>query len=125
MRNLTLLDFMKEGGWSMWPILIFGLVCVGAAIHFARRPSGDRLACVGAIWLTTLCAVLHGMLTDAAAVFHALGDPNRFSDAILVRVLFTGLKESTRPGALGGIFLTLGALCVTIGFFRGRRGEAA
>jgi uncharacterized membrane protein len=123
MGELTLLDFMREGGWGMWPILIFGLICVGTAVHFARRPSGDRLACVAASWVTTLCAVLHGMLTDAAAVFRALQDPQRVPDAMLVRGLFTGLKEASRPGALGGIFLTLAALCVTIGFFRGRRAE--
>jgi hypothetical protein len=121
MGNLTLFGFMNEGGWAMWPILIFGLVCLAAAIRFARRPSGDRLACVGAIWLTVLCAVVHGMLIDVAAVLRAVGDPDRFPDAVLVRVLFTGLKESSRPGALGGIFLTLGALLVTIGLFRGRR----
>jgi hypothetical protein len=119
MRDLTLVDFMNEGGWAMWVILIFGLVCLGAAINFARRPSGDRLACVGAMWLTTLCAVLHGMLTDVASVFQGVADPERFPDVIFLRVLFTGLKESTRPGALGGIFLTLGALCVAIGLFRG------
>jgi hypothetical protein len=120
MAEVTLLGFMKEGGWTMWPILIFGLVCVGAAVHFARRPSGDRLACVGAMWLTVLCAAAHGMITDAAAVFHALADPTLFSDSQLVRVLFVGLKEASRPGALAGIFLTLGALVVTIGLFRGR-----
>ena len=125
MGNLTLFGFMNEGGWAMWPILIFGLVCLGAAVRFAQRPSGDRLACVGAIWLTVLCAVVHGMLVDVAAVLRGVSDPDRFPDAILVRVLFTGLKESSRPGALGGIFLTLGALLVTIGLFRGRRSEPA
>lgn len=120
MNDASLTDFWIEGGWSMWPIFIFGVVCAGTALRFARNPSGDRLACVGAMWLTVLCASLHGMLMDLAAVFHALRDPATFPDATLVRVLFTGLKESTRPGALGGTFLTLAALLVAIGLYRGR-----
>ena len=46
-------------------------------------------------------------------------------DSDVVRVFFAGLKESSRPGALGGLFLTLAALCVAVGLFRARWGESA
>jgi hypothetical protein len=36
----------------------------------------------------------------------------------VVRVLFGGLKESTRPVGLGGIFLTLSPLLVAGGVYR-------
>lgn len=121
METLTWMSFMNEGGWSMWPILIFGAVCLGSAAHFALRPSGARLARVGAMWITVLAAVVHGTLTDVAAVFHGLEDPERFPDPVVVRALFVGLKESTRPGGLGGIFLTLAALLVAVGLYRDRR----
>ena len=35
-----------------------------------------------------------------------------------MRILAMGLKESTRPGALGGAFLTLAAILGAVGMLR-------
>jgi len=42
----------------------------------------------------------------------------RAPDAQIPRTLLIGLKESTRPAALGGIFLTLVPLCAAVGLYR-------
>lgn len=111
-------DFFAEGGWGMYPVLIFGLITVGGAVWFALRPEPRRLAFTGAMWLTLSSAIIHATWTDVAAVLSYLEDPKRAPDGEVVRTLFTGLKESTRPGALGGTFLTLALLIVAIGALR-------
>jgi hypothetical protein len=62
--------------------------------------------------------VAHATVTDVAAVFHYLEDPVRAPEGQVVRLLVGGLKESTRPAALGGIFLTLVPLIVAVGIYR-------
>jgi hypothetical protein len=57
-------------------------------------------------------------VTDVAAVFGFLQDPARAPDAQFARRLVTGLKESTRPAAVGGIFLTLVPLLAAVGVYR-------
>ena len=61
---------------------------------------------------------MHATVTDVAAVFRYFEDPARAPDTQIVRMLFIGLKESTRPAALGGIFLTLVPLLAAAGVYR-------
>jgi hypothetical protein len=111
-------EFMREGGWGMWPVLLLGLVTVASATRYMIRPERYCLPFIAALWVTLAVAVAHSTLTDVAAVFHGLEDPVRFPDGQLARTLMTGLKESTRPGVLGGIFLTLAPLLVAGGIYR-------
>ena len=121
MESFTFLGFMREGGWAMWPLLLFGLVCLGAAVRFATRPGPRWLAFTGAMWLTILTTITHAVLTNLGSVFRYLSTTTASDDRTVL--LFVGLKESLRPAALGGTFLTLAALCVAIGAFRARWGE--
>lgn len=111
-------DFFVEGGWGMYPTLIFGLISVGAAIWFALKPEPRRLAFTAGMWLTLVSAIVHATWTDLASVFGNLGEGAQKPETPVVAILFIGLKESTRPGALGGIFLTLTLLIVSIGALR-------
>ena len=60
----------------------------------------------------------HATVTDVAAVFAYLEDPARAPDGQMARLLVTGLKESSRPAAMGGIFLTLIPLLAAAGIYR-------
>ncbi|HXU02896.1 MAG TPA: hypothetical protein VN903_18145, partial [Polyangia bacterium] len=100
-------DFMREGGWGMYPVLLIGLVTLASATRYAIRPERLCLRFVAVLWLTLLAAVVHATVTDLAAVFRYFEDPARAPEAEMARTLLVGLKESTRPAALGGIFLTL------------------
>src|SRR5688572_18880858 len=107
--------FMREGGFGMVPLLLFGLVCLGAAIWFALRPTVRALAFTGVMWLLVLTSTMHSMLFNVSTVFLHLQDARRAPQDMLVRILFAGLKESMRPGALAGIFLSLALLAVAVG----------
>ena len=113
-------QFMRQGGSGMFPLLIFGLVCLGGGIWFAVRPGRRPLAFTGVMWLLVLTSMLHTMLINVSFVFRTMEDARRAPMEHLHRLLFAGLKESTRPGALGGIVLCLTLLAVAVGVFRRR-----
>jgi len=102
----------------MWPILALGLAALATAARHAVRPEPSWLRFVAALWVTLLVAVVHATVTDVAAVFRYFEDPARAPDSEIARTLLIGLKESTRPAALGGIFLTLVPLCAAVGLYR-------
>src|SRR5262245_924310 len=110
--------FMREGGWGMWPVLLIGLVVLASAVRYAARPDRLWLRFVAALWVTLLVSVVHASVTDVAAVFGYFDDPARATDAQIPRLIIMGLKESTRPAALGGIFLTLAPLLAAVGLYR-------
>lgn len=118
-----MLQFFREGGWGMWPVLVFGLVMLVTAARYAWDFEPARLRFVVATAAVVIVAMTHAMLTDVAQVFWYVSDPERVSDADLARIVFTGLMESTRPGALGGALVTLALVLVAIGVYRGGRRE--
>ena len=121
-------DFMKEGGWGMVPVLLLGLAAVAAAVRYAARPNAPWLRFVAALWVTLAVVVVHAVVTCIAAVCAHTAAPDLTPDAMLTRLFLNGMKESTRPAALGGVFLTLVPLLAAVGLYRtavGARGEAS
>jgi len=117
MGHFSFGEFMREGGWGMWPILLCGVVALAGAARYGVTPERGSLRFVALLWVTLLVAVVHATVTDLAAVFtycETLPQPGPG----LTTVLLTGLKESTRPAALGGIFLTLVPLLAAVGVYR-------
>lgn len=112
-----------EGGWGMFPVLVFGLVTLYASGRYAFDGEPARLRFVAAMSVVLVASMAHSMLTNVAAVFSFLRDPERAPDAELSRILFTGLMESTRPGALGGALLVLALVLVAVGVYRAGRKE--
>lgn len=123
MGGFSFMEFMREGGWGMFPVLLFGSIGLGAAVRYAIRPTPRALAFTAAMWITCLVSVGHAMLTNVAAVLTFVEDATRVPDAQFWRIIATGLKESSRPGALGGIFLSLVPLCIAVGLLRARPTE--
>ncbi|MFS8068951.1 MAG: hypothetical protein ACMG6S_21530, partial [Byssovorax sp.] len=118
-----MMNFFKEGGWAMWPILILSLVTVGASARFASRPDRRQIGFLVSMALATVVSVFHATWVDIGSVLGVLADETRVSDAMMPRVLAEGLKECTRPGALGAGFLTLAAILVAVGMLRLGREE--
>jgi hypothetical protein len=113
---MNLWELFNEGGWGMYPTLVLGLVTLIAAARFAWTPEPKRLGFIVGLWVTTIAQILHTTLTDVGAVFSALVHIAEPDDRL--RVMFEGFKECTRPGILGGVFLILALLFVSIGLNR-------
>lgn len=114
----ALVQFMCEGGFGMYTVLVAGCAALGASVRYAAAPDRARLAFTGALSGTTIIAALLAVWTNLAAVMSFLEDPARVPEAEVGRTLFQGLKEASRPGTLCGVLLLLAAIVVSVGMAR-------
>ncbi|EYF08139.1 Hypothetical protein CAP_5899 [Chondromyces apiculatus DSM 436] len=107
-----------EGGWAMWPILVFGMVTIGASGRFAYRPALGQLRFIAAMAILELVTTVHATWLCIGSVMSYLGKLEGPEAEQSTRILFTGLMESTRPGGLGGMLLMVSGLLVAVGMLR-------
>lgn len=112
-----------EGGWGSWAVLLFGMVTMGSAAQFARRPDRTRIGFLLGMTVTTIVSTVLSIWSNLGAVFSALESPERVPDAEFTRTLMAGLKEAGRPGTLAGIMLTVACVLVSIGLLREDRSK--
>lgn len=65
----TILDFMHEAGWPIFPVLGFGLAALAHAISYARRPVESTAVLVRGLGLVTF---LLGIMGTLLGLEHAL-----------------------------------------------------
>jgi hypothetical protein len=128
-----MMEMFRDGGFSMFPILAFGLIALGWAGVYAargqRRPLGFVLGMMGA----TLFSTTVGVASDLGTVFKTLSgagdDPRRLAmasdTAHRVEILLEGLGESMAPAIMGFALLCLTALLLAVGSVRVQREVAA
>lgn len=109
-----MLQFMREGGWGMWAVL---LVSVGWAVAAVSRRNGDgaRIAALGAI-----ASVALGLLGFATGLYNVLRAVGAAPAAEKTEWLVVGLGEAIHNVTLSG-FAAL--LLVGVATAVGRAGE--
>jgi len=119
----------QDGGWGMWPILVFGLLAVIAAARFAWRGEHDLTAFVRWMLATTASSALLGFSSGMHAVFNYVRRPEA-GEVVngadwRIRALFEGTKEASNCISLGMILITLTCLLLAIGCRRFPPSQAA
>jgi len=114
-----MIRFFIEGGWGMYPVLVMGLILVGASIRFSVDMEPVRLRFITVLSLALAVTMLHATLTCVVAVLEYM---KRHPENV-TRTLLTGLLESTRTASLGGAFLSIALVLVSVGFYRSGRRE--
>ena len=119
-------DAFHEGGWGMWPTLLFGLVLVAAALRYAIRPEPiwhRRIKALGVVTLGSGClGFVTGAIATARFVGRALSSPTP-SPIDLNHAGLLGLGESANNLSLALVFVVCAALAATIGTFRAPGGS--
>jgi hypothetical protein len=119
-------EFFAEGGWGMYPVSLLSVILVVAAGRYAFDGEPVRLRFIGVLSLALLAFIATAVSANVAKVFWYLESPERVSDAMVPRIFFEGLKESSRPALVGLPLLGVALTLVTIGVYRvGRRELAA
>ncbi len=114
-----MMNLIRDGGAPMWAILFFGLLDLGAAIHFAYRPVRAHLPAIAALGLAVLSSIACGVMADIAAVGSKVpARPEWANDPKIHLLLLQGLAESMAPGILGFSTLSLVALLCAVGLRR-------
>ena len=111
-------------------ILLFGLLGLGSAFHFALRADRRALGFIRGMATATLYATLAATSADVGAtLYHTSGVYSEEDAARRVRaghMIIEGLAESTSPGILGFSFLALTSMLTAVGRRRlDERGAAA
>jgi len=114
-----MIEFFQAGGYSMFFILILGLVTLGAAAAFMRKPQAQDVGMIRGFSVATVFAVLSGIAADLAAVFtHVPNNPEFAQSPDMPLIVMTGLAESLTPAILGFSMLTLAWMVTAVGVRR-------
>ena len=115
---------IEWGGFPIWFVLGFGLISLGAAALFARRPDRRQLRLVIGMSVATLFSILNGIVADLATVGHHInvGWEKYYSVEGgyqgVVRAINQGTAESLSPGIIGFTLLSLTWLVAAVGLRR-------
>ena len=108
-----MLEFFRDGGWSMFVILAFGCVVLATAGYFALRPDARHEGFIKWMSFALVCSVVAGLASDFGAVFkytHTIEN-----DAERTRTILEGCAECMSPPIMGFGFLTLAAMLAAVG----------
>ena len=109
-----------EGGAPMWFLLAFGIGMLILAVRNAIAPTAWALRASLGLGGATLFTACTGTCADLAAVGHHAPDYLKaHPGTTMVEVLLQGFAESMAPGILGFTMLSLCAMILTLGFYRG------
>ena len=118
-----LLANWNDGGWGMWPILVFGVLTLLTAARFTWRGEHNLTPFIRWMLATTAMASVLGFTTGMQAVCNFLRQ-KQTSIAELegedwrIRALFEGTKEASNCLSFGMILITLTCLLLAIGHRR-------
>ena len=111
-----------EGGAPMWFLLAFGIGMLILAFRYAIAPTAWALRASLGLGGATLFTTFTGTCADLAAVgHHAPAYLKAHPGSTMVEVLLQGFAESMAPGILGFTMLSLYAMVLTLGFYRGAK----
>jgi hypothetical protein len=111
-------NFFLAGGISMLYISLLGLVCLGWAISFARRPKPEAVARVISLSVAVFIASAVGVVDNVRNTLIVVATVEGIPEGQHPYVLMRGLSESLSSAALGGAFLMAIWTLMAVGFRR-------
>ena len=109
-----MMEFFRNGGFGMYPVLLLGLLTMAASGHFAMRAEKRTRNFVDVMSKSVFCFSCVGLFTNLAAVFDYLANKGVPADKFGT-TLAQGLYEALGPAIMGAAFLALTFLLVAIG----------
>ena len=107
-------ESFRDGGWGMFPVLIFGLVLLATSIRYAVKPERRTVPLLYGLGILTLASGCLGFVTGLITVAHAIANVPEFT-AHIGLISIVGLGESLNNIAFALIFVTLAALAGCLG----------
>ena len=116
-----MMEAMRDGGWGMFPTMIFGLVLLAVATRYCLSPEQRWVPLLISLGTLTLFTGSLGFVTGLIA-------PTRYVSGDLperAMVSIVGVGESLNNVAFALCFVVLATLAVCVGAFRQVRAEGA
>ncbi len=111
-----MVTLIRNGGFPMVFILLFGFVGLAAAGWYAFRPNARSLGFITWIAIATLFSTLMGTAADlGATLFHVARMADTSTSPSWRADLAEGLAESMSPSIVGFAFIAMTALITAMG----------
>lgn len=108
-----MLEGFRDGGWGMFPTLVFGLLMVAAAIRYAARPEARFLPLMWGLGALTVSSGALGFVTGLITTFHYVAAHNEPGNVAL-----QGAGESLNNLAFALMFVVLASLAASFGAWK-------
>jgi hypothetical protein len=115
-------EFFNDGGFGMWPTLLFAFVAVALGVLAVLRPSGQLLPAVAFAGGATFFSGLLGFCMGLLNTLRFAQQQTEFEQA--VRIAMVGTRESTNNLVLGCIPVVITCLLGAVAAFRAARKPA-
>ncbi|MBS2028439.1 MAG: hypothetical protein JST54_11080 [Deltaproteobacteria bacterium] len=109
-----MLDSFRDGGFGMFPTLIFGLVLVALSVRYAAKPEQRQVPLLISMGLLTNFAGALGFVMGVITTMKAVGQVPAEEHWIAM----LGVGESLNNMALAFALCVMATLCVVIGAWR-------
>jgi hypothetical protein len=112
--EVTMIESFRNGGWGMYPTLVFGMLMIGVSLAYARKPERRFIPLQISLGLMTLVTGSLGFVTGlikSLGAIHQVPEERRF-------IWLIGLGESLNNVALALILLVLAVLVISVGALR-------
>lgn len=108
-----MIEIFINGGWSMFPVALLGLVACAAAVRFAMRPDSAAKSALGTLSVAESLVAIGGLALNLATVGYAVS--NRPEWANNPAIVMQGVAESLGPVIFGAALLGLAWAIAAIG----------
>jgi hypothetical protein len=109
--------FIAAGGLPGVIVLVFGLVLVGYAVGFVRRPVETKVRAIKGLGAGVIAAGLGGFAANLIAVSRFVGE-QALPEGEVGKVLVIGLGESLTPVVSAFTLVAVAAILTTLGLRR-------
>lgn len=105
--------FIREAGWGIYPVLVFGLVGLVLALRHAAAPSKGQMALIIGFAVATVLMGALGTVTGLQASASHIGEVEQVG-----RTFLFGMAESLNNLVAALLFATAHTLVGTYGAYR-------
>jgi hypothetical protein len=110
-----MLEFFRDGGWGMYPTLLFGVLMVGVSVKYAVSPEKRFLPLLFGLGIATLSSGGLGFVTGLIVTAKAVQGEGSMETGTRAIISLYGLGESLSNVAFALGFVTLAALASCFG----------
>jgi hypothetical protein len=111
-----MMGFIRDAGFGIYPVLLFGMIGSIVAVRHAIAPSKDRQALLAGVAIATVLLGILGTVTGLQASASHIGEV-----AEPVKIFLFGMAESLNNLVAALVFVTVHALLGTFGAYRHAR----
>ncbi len=113
-----MVEFFRDGGWGMYPTLMFGLLMVGVAARYAMTPEKRFLPLLFGLGIATMSSGGLGFVTGLIVTAKAVQGEGNMETSTRAIISLYGFGESLSNVAVALGFVTIAALASCFGGFK-------